>query len=223
METLFIIIEYIGVASFAAAGAMIAIDKETDIIGVLILSLMTCFGGGIMRDVILTRGLPLFFTDMTYQIITAILTALLVFVFAALFKRRYVAEEAAVVRVNNVFDALGLGIFTATGMSVCSEYGPFVSIVLAMITAIGGGVIRDVMLSDIPFILRSKVYVVAVLVGAGAYHLVSSNFESESAGVHVLATVICVLTVFAIRICATVFRWDMPKAIIFSEMEKDGK
>ena len=223
METLFTIIEYIGVVSFAAAGAMIAIDKETDIIGVLFLSLITCFGGGIMRDVILTRGLPLFFTDMTYQIITAVLTAVIVFVFAALFKKRYVAEEATVVRINNVFDALGLGIFAATGMSVCMEYGPFVSIVLAMITAVGGGLIRDVILSDIPFILRNRVYIVAVLIGASAYYLVASNFESETAGVHVLATVICVLTVFAIRMCATVFRWDMPKAIIFSEIEKNEK
>lgn len=220
MESVFTIIEYIGVVSFAAAGAMIAIDKEMDLVGVLFLSLVTCFGGGIMRDVILSNGLPMFFTDMTYQIITAIVTALLVFTLAFLFKKHYVADRDMVVKINNIFDALGLGIFAATGMSVCLEYGPFVSIILAMITAVGGGLIRDVMLTDIPFILRRKIYVVAVLIGSCAYYLVASNFENDTAGVHVFATVICVLTVFTIRICATVFRWNMPKAIIFSEIEK---
>ena len=93
METIIFIIELIGVVSFSISGALVAIDKETDVFGVVFLAAVTTFGGGIMRDVILSNGLPMFFTDMTYQIITAIVTALLVFTLAFLFKKHYVADR----------------------------------------------------------------------------------------------------------------------------------
>ena len=119
METLLLIINYIGIISFAAAGAMIAIDHETDLFGVVLLSVITCFGGGMLRDVIagqaIGRTIPAFFTDMNADIVICIVTTLAVFVIAALFKKKYIEKEAAVDRINNVLDALGIGVFAAAG------------------------------------------------------------------------------------------------------------
>ena len=114
METLLLIINFIGIVSFAAAGAMIAIDHETDFFGVVFLSVITCFGGGMLRDVIvgqsIGRRIPAFFTDMNLEIVFCIVTAIAVFVVAAVFKKQYVEKESAVDRINNVLDALGIGV-----------------------------------------------------------------------------------------------------------------
>ena len=117
METVLYIIELIGVISFSAAGAMIAIDKETDMLGVLILSLVTCFGGGLTRDVILTDRLPALFS-MHVELIICVSTSFLIFLSAAMFKREYVAEEETVNKINNVLDALGIGIFAAASFAL---------------------------------------------------------------------------------------------------------
>ena len=223
METLLLIIEYIGVISFAASGAMVAIDKEADIFGVILMAIVTSFGGGIVRDTIVSRGLPLFFTNMAMPIIACILTALIVFTFAALFKKKYVEEEALVLRINNVLDALGLGVFAATGAHICIEYGPFTAVVLAMITAVGGGLVRDVILNDIPSILVKRIYAIAVIAGASVYYVIEANSDVESAGVNVVATLACVAVVFAIRMLATFLKLNLPKAIIFSKIKCDDE
>ena len=88
MSTLITILNIIGVVSFAAAGAMVAIDKETDIFGVLFLSVTTCFGGGILRDTMISEGLPRFFSpNMRVDIIICLLIALIVFLAAKILNR----------------------------------------------------------------------------------------------------------------------------------------
>lgn len=225
MEILLYIIELIGIATFAAAGAMVAIDKETDLFGVVFLAIITCFGGGIIRDIIRNDGLPLFFTDMTAQIIVCVVTALIVFMLAAILKEKYVKEKDAVMKIINYLDAAGLGIFAAAGTQLCMESGPFVAITLGMITSVGGSLTRDIILNDIPFILRKRIYALATIIGSLTYYLIAS-IATENAAVHVIATVACSAVVFSIRICATVFKWKLPKAILFdkiSEKEKDGR
>ena len=115
------IINIIGIISFAAAGAMISIDKEMDLFGVLFLSIITCFGGGILRDVMagneIGRMMPIFFTQLKMEIIVCVLTALTVFLVAFLLKEKYVKEEVKVETINNVLDALGLGVFASVGTS----------------------------------------------------------------------------------------------------------
>ena len=128
METLLLIINYVGIVSFAAAGAMIAIDHETDLFGVVLLSLLTCFGGGMLRDVIagqsIGRELPAFFTDMTVEIVICLVTTVVVFILAAVFKKKYVEKEAAVDKINNVLDALGIGVFAAAGTGAYLSVSP---------------------------------------------------------------------------------------------------
>lgn len=219
MEQLLFVINIIGFISFSAAGAMIAIDKETDLFGVVFLALTTCFGGGILRDVMMGRDLPLFFTSLKMEIIVCVLTALAVFLIASIFKEKYVREEAAVEKINNVLDALGLGVFASVGASIYIDRGPFVAITMGLISSVGGSMIRDTLLCDIPFVLRKRVYAVACILGSATYYVVSQIFMKGSASADVVATLCCMAVIFTIRMCATIFRWNMPKAIIFDKIK----
>lgn len=208
-KLIYFIVEMIGTVAFAISGAMVAIKKKVDIFGVLVLSTVTALGGGIVRDVIIGCLPPRMFSDYRY-VLAALITALLVFILAYIFKKAYQKSEKAVDNINNIFDAVGLGIFTVTGAKVAIESGftqnGILVVCLAVLTGVGGGIIRDMMLGEIPFILKKRIYAVASILGGTAYHLLFSygvNFRA--------ATVVAVILVFAIRILATVFELDLPK------------
>ena len=223
MDTLLLVIHFLGIISFSAAGAMVAIDHETDFFGVIFLSIVTCFGGGLLRDVIagqsIGRELPVLFTDMNVELIISVVTATLMFFLAFIFKKKYVEEEMAVDRINNVLDALGIGVFSASGTAAYITAGPLVAITMGMLSSIGGSITRDIMLRDIPFVLRKRIYAVAVLIGSGVYYLIATVIFPGQPSTDVVATLSCVLVVFTIRMCATAFKWNMPKAIVFSELK----
>ncbi|MBO7196055.1 MAG: trimeric intracellular cation channel family protein [Clostridia bacterium] len=227
MEHVLFVINIIGFISFAAAGAKIAIDKETDLFGVVFLSLMTCFGGGILRDMIaghkIGRMLPLFFTDLKMEIIVCVCTALVVFFLAYIFKEKYVKEEAAVEKINNVLDALGLGVFASVGTASYVVLGPFVAITMGFISSVGGSIIRDTLLRDIPFVLRKRVYAVACILGSAVYYLVVAVFMNGSKSADVVGTLACMVVIFTIRMCATIFRWKLPKAIDFAKIKYNSQ
>ena len=225
METVLLIINYVGIVSFAAAGAMIAIDHETDLFGVVLLSLLTCFGGGMLRDVIagqsIGRELPAFFTDMTVEIVLCLVTAVVVFILAAAFKKKYVEKESAVDRINNVLDALGIGVFAAAGTGAYIDVSPLVAIVMGLISSIGGSIIRDIMLNTVPFVLTKRIYAVAILAGSSVYYVIEKVLMSGAESANVVATVSCMAVIFVIRMCATAFKLNMPKAIRFSELRNE--
>lgn len=217
MEILLFIIEIIGVISFSAAGAMVAIDKETDLFGVIILSGVTCFGGGMTRDIIFSRDLPAFFTSMQVELVICVVTALVIFLAAAIFKHEYIAEEQTVNKINNVLDALGIGVFAAVGTGMYISHGPLVAIFAGTISSVGGSLIRDIILRDVPFILRKRIYAVAVILGASLYYIFETYVFFDIEGGDVFSTLICLSVIFVVRMCATRFKWNMPKAIRFSE------
>ena len=227
METVLDIINIIGIISFAAAGAMIAIDKETDLFGVILLSLITCFGGGVLRDMMvgqsIGRTVPAFFDGLEMEIIVCVCTALVVFLLAFIFKERYVKEEASVDKINNVLDALGLGVFASVGTAAYAELGPFVAITMGLISSVGGSMIRDVILNTIPRVLRKRVYAVACIIGSAVYYLISFVFMKGNPSADVVATVVCTIVIFTIRMCATAFQWNIPKAIEFDKIKQENK
>ena len=160
MDIFFTIIEYIGVIAFSVSGAMIAIDKEADIAGVIILALTTAFGGGIMRDLFLGITPPRFFTEYYIEIAVCVASAALVFVFAAIYKKTFLKNERLISFVNNFFDAAGLGIFSVYSANMAVEMGytePIVVISMGVIASCGGGLARDLILRDIPFIIKKHV------------------------------------------------------------------
>ncbi len=220
MTVLIEILNIIGVISFAAAGAMIAIDKEADIFGVLFLSVVTCFGGGMLRDTMISNELPRFFTLLWPDVIICLATALSVFIAARAFKEKYVKNEDTVNNINNVLDAIGLGIFASGGTQICIalDLGAFTAVIMGMLSAVGGGMLRDIILRDIPFILRKRIYAVAALGGSAVYY-VSSLLFSDSKSREVVSTLLCLGFIFVVRMCATYLKWKLPKAIVFSEIE----
>ena len=123
MNTLFVIIEYIGVISFTVSGAMVSIRKEADLFGVVLLSVMTAFFGGIVRDLCLGITPPGFFVKSGIKVFVSICTALLVFALAAIFKKGFVKNEEKVNALNNIFDAAGLGIFAVLGVQMTVDAG----------------------------------------------------------------------------------------------------
>ena len=228
MEQFLFVMEIIGIVAFSVSGAVTAIDKETDLFGVVFLAIITSFGGGLLRDLIIGVGSPLFF-ESYLLIIISVVTALAVFVIASVLKQRFVENEELVEKINTYFDAAGLGVFAVTGASVCMDMGienPVTIISMGMLSCIGGGMIRDFSLREIPFVLRKRVYAFAAILGSTAYWLLRVLSVNE------LVAVICGFSITVlIRICATVFKWNFPKAIEFSKLkpssendkETDGK
>ena len=226
METVISILEIIGIISFSAAGAMVAIDKETDLFGVVFLSVITCFGGGIMRDILvggaIGRPVPWVFSglpDADLYVIIALVTSVIVFLLAAVFKKQYVREERFVLAVNNILDAIGIGVFAAMGTATCIELGAFVAITMGMVSSVFGGLTRDIILRDIPFVLRKYVYAVATIAGSAFYYFTVTVIMPGHEAAEAVAAFGCTLIVFAIRVIATALKLNFPKAIRFSEIK----
>lgn len=230
LDTVLLAIEIVGVISFAVAGAIVAIDKETDIFGVVFLALMTCFGGGIIRDITIGRHPPAFFRELTYQAVIGFVTAILVFLLARLFKRHYMKDMQKVLEINNYIDALAIGIYSVSGVRICLDFfassgeraGFLLCVTLGMMTAVGGGMIRDLILRDIPFILRKRVYALAALIGASIYYLLVVVIFPNDRLLEIISQLLCIAVVFVIRVLATKLKWNLPKAIIFSEMQDEN-
>lgn len=207
----FLICEWLGTAAFAVSGAMVAVDKGMDLFGVIFLAMITALGGGTLRDVLIGQFPPRMFTNYHYLLL-AVVCALAVFVLADLFKDRYVRSEGFISQVNNVFDAVGLGVFAVSGARIGMEAGypdnAFLVVFLGMTTAVGGGMIRDVLLQEIPFVLKKRIYAVAAIAGALTYWLLEVIFGSP-----VLAYAAGWAVTVALRLLATVFKWNLPHAL----------
>lgn len=209
--TLFTLFESLGTIAFAISGAMVAVKKGVDLFGVLFLGLVTAFGGGLMRDITLGVVPPRMFLSST-NLLLALFSALGVFLLARLLQKRYLSNEAALEQINNIFDALGLGAFSVTGARAAMEAGFADNVTLllftGMITAIGGGILRDLLIREIPFVLKKRIYAVASLCGAFVYWLLGAGPAGEE-----LAVFGGVAVTFLLRILATIFKWNLPKAL----------
>ena len=139
-EIVYYIVEIIGIIAFATSGAMVAIGKRVDIFGVLVLSSITALGGGCIRDILIGSLPPRMFSD--YRFVTvAVAVATVVFVVAYIFRDLYQKSEKVVDSINNIFDAVGLGVFTVTGVQVAIDSGfkmnGILVVCLGVITGIG--------------------------------------------------------------------------------------
>lgn len=140
MEDVMFVLELIGAAAFAVSGAMVAIEKKADIFGVLFLAVTTALGGGVIRDVLIGRIPPVMFVSYWYLLISVV-AALAVFIDAYLRSEKYKLHLDKLDAVNNVFDAIGLAVFTVSGMNAAMPVSDNVILVLfvGMCTGVGGG------------------------------------------------------------------------------------
>ncbi|MFP4331725.1 MAG: trimeric intracellular cation channel family protein [Campylobacterales bacterium] len=172
---LFLVADIIGVCAFTISGFLVGVRKNLDILGVLIASIMTALGGGIIRDTLALR-VPFAF-DYSYPALTVIITISLALIFK-LHKKGEVQSKRRFI----IADAIGLVSFSITGAIVAIESGfnLFGTVLLSFITAIGGGMIRDIMINEVPFVLKSEFYgSISILVGLSIYMLHHFMFLDE--------------------------------------------
>ena len=210
MDGAMFILELIGAAAFAVSGAMVAIKKKADIFGVLFLAVTTALGGGVIRDVLIGRIPPVMFVSYWYLLISVV-AALAVFIDAYLRSEKYKLHLDKLDAVNNIFDAIGLAVFTVSGMNAAMPVSDNVILVLfvGMCTGVGGGMLRDVMTNTMPKVLRKRVYAVASLLGGGLY------YAMYKLGAPQLLSIACgMLLIFALRVFATIYKWNLPSVDI---------
>ena len=208
MDNTMFILELVGVAAFAISGAMVALEKRADAFGIMLLGVITALGGGIIRDLLLGNTPPVMFTSYTYVLVAAA-AALAVFLAAYAHRESYRKNMDKIDSVNNVFDAVGLAVFTVSGMNMAiAQTGmgnPFLVIVLGVVTGVGGGVLRDTMLGVMVKLLRKRIYALASLAGGVVYYLLLLTGAGE-----MLSAFAGMLVIFALRVLATVFKWNLP-------------
>ena len=202
MNALIRTIEVIGIIAFALTGIYEARKKGMDIIGVYAVAMITAFGGGSLRDVILNRH-PLFWIEhYGYTVLLlglSIVTVLVIHNFFAMNK---------FVKAVVVLDALGLGLFSASGASVADQLGNnwFISALLGVTTGVFGGVMRDIICNEIPHVFtRTELYATCAFAGACSYLVIYATMSNE-----VAAVITCIAITFVLRMLAIRYKIRLP-------------
>lgn len=209
MNWLMIIFEFLGTIAFSVSGAIEAMKKEMDMLGVLVLGLVTAVGGGILRDIVIGEFPPAAFRNPRNALI-AIGAALVAFLIGAILSKRKQNTNSKVWnQVLLISDAVGLGAFTVLGIQYVQEQADYENLVLLLfvgvITGVGGGLIRDIFAGNVPYIFRKHVYATASIAGAVTYLCLEKTGHME------LAAIVSLLLVLVLRLLAAHFEWNLPK------------
>ena len=214
MEKLPLALDLIGTLVFALSGALAGVRRELDLFGVLVLSFAAGNSGGITRDVLIGAIPPGAVNDWRYLGVSLV-AGVVTFYFSSL-----------IVRMRNpvlLFDAAGLAMFAVSGTSKALGYGlnPLMAIALGMVTGIGGGIVRDVLLAEIPTVLRAELYAVAALAAATVV-VIGHTLQLSVAPVTAVALILC----FWLRVMAIRHGWQLPVAKVRDQdepsLEKEG-
>lgn len=192
------LLDLFGTAVFAIAGSLAAGKKHMDIFGVLVVAFATALGGGTLRDVILGSHNVFWISDTAY-ILVAFCASVLTFALARIFTRRN--------KILQVADAFGLAIFTVIGTQKAAALGasPIICVIMGMTTGVAGGMIRDLLLGEIPLILRAEIYATASLCGAAAF--VALLYLSLAENINIFVSVAVTLT---LRLAAIHWKLSLP-------------
>ena len=207
IETLTFVFELIGTVAFAISGAITGLKKKMDIFGVVILAVVTAVGGGAIRDIVLGNTPPMTFRNPVYALV-AVATGILTFIPAV---RRLAGKNPKAFDIFLlVTDSVGLGIFTVMGIRTAVNAGQgeniFLLVFVGVVTGVGGGLLRDVMAGNTPYIFVKHIYASASLAGAVLCVLLWKPLGSTAA-MSVSAAVIIIIRFLAAR-----FKWSLPKA-----------
>ena len=192
------VMENLGTASFAISGALAALNKRLDVFGVLVLTFATAVGGGTVRDIMIGNTPVAWMKDQ--QAISVVFVSYLV----ALLFHRYLMHLP---RILAIFDAVGLGFATVVGLQRGIEAGlmPSVCVALGMVTGCFGGVLRDVLLNEIPLVFRKDIYASACLLG-GVLYFVLAAWDMFAP----LAATLSMLSVLGLRLAVLRWGWELP-------------
>ncbi|SDF72899.1 Uncharacterized membrane protein YeiH [Terriglobus roseus] len=200
-DHLLLLLDLIGTALFAAEGATAGVHVRLDLLGVLVVAFLTALGGGIVRDILLGATPPNAMRDWRY-VATALTAGLIVFTL----RTSIAASGEGWVQV---LDAAGLSLFAVAGATKAIEYGihPLMATMLGGLTAVGGGTLRDILINQIPNVLKADVYAAAALLGAAI------TVTLRKVGIKPpMADVAGIVCCFATRMAAVHFHWNLPIA-----------
>jgi uncharacterized membrane protein YeiH len=198
MEIIYLI-DILGTFAFAISGALVALDKKFDIFGVIIIAFVTAVGGGMLRDILINAHPINWIGDLNY-----LYTIFLAVVFTFLVK----SKIAYLSKTMFLFDTIGISVFTLLGLQkgLSYELHPLVAVIMGMISAVFGGVLRDVLTNRVPLIFEKEIYASACLSG-GVMHLILNHFMVEEN----INFIISALVVVIIRVVAVRFSLELPK------------
>lgn len=197
-EILIYLLDMIGIIACAIAATTLAMYKRFDLFGGILVSMVNAIGGGTIRDVMLGRH-PLFWmTDLTYVVIITITSIL-----CQMFFHRHQHIDGAL----KFFDAIGLAAFSVIGLTVALSFDahPLIAVMMAVLTSIAGGIMRDMICNEIPLVLQKEIYISASIIGSVLYlvldHLTVADWIKQS---------LTLTTIFGVRMMALRFDWHLP-------------
>lgn len=205
------LLEIIGTIAFASSGAMLGIRKNMDIFGVNVLGITTAVGGGCIRDLLLGIHPPKMFQNLSYVGTAIVTSCLLFFVF---YLKKELLESTFLERYERLMstlDAVGLGIFTVMGIRTAMDlenshlHNLFLWVFVGVVTGIGGGMMRDIMAGNTPFVFIKHVYACAALIGAFLYIFLYGVMPDLA------AMLISSGAVVVIRLLAAHYHWNLPR------------
>jgi uncharacterized membrane protein YeiH len=193
-----VLLDYLGTFAFALSGGLVAVRHRLDLFGVLVLSFAAATAGGMMRDVLLGATPPVALVQWQYLAVSTLAGFLTFF------------QHARVERMRNpvqLFDAVGLGLFAVLGAGKALAFGlgPVGAVMLGMLTGVGGGIARDILVAQIPNVLRRELYAVAALAGATVV-VAGHALGLPAVPVAVAGATVC----FALRWMAIRRGWSLP-------------
>jgi uncharacterized membrane protein YeiH len=193
-------VDMTGTFLFAIEGAMAAIHGNLDFLGMVVLAFATAVGGGIVRDLLIGAAPPEAIRDWRYCGIALLGAA------TAFFFHQIVQEIPVMLMVT--LDAAGLALFSLSGAGKALEYEihPVMAIVMGGITGVGGGTVRDLLLAQVPTVLRADVYATAALLGAGIL-VAGLKMNLPRMAVGIAGGLVC----FLLRMAAVMLHWNLPK------------
>ena len=198
MELIYVL-DILGTFAFAISGALVALDKKLDIFGVIIIAFVTAVGGGMLRDVLIDAHPINWIGDLNYLYI--IFSAV---IFTFLFK----SKIAYLSKTLFLFDTIGIGVFTLLGLQKGLSYDlhPLVAVIMGMISAVFGGVLRDVLTNRVPLIFEKEIYASACLAGGVMYLTLNYFSVEENINFIISASVVVIIRVVAVK-----FSLELPK------------
>lgn len=200
IQTLIYALDLFGTMAFAVTGAFKAIEHKADIVGIIILATITGVAGGTLRDIIIGKFPPNSLSDPWYVVITASTGVAIFFLYPKIQKHWNLFLK---------FDALGLGVFTIIGATFAyNVFGMnFLAIALAgMLTAVGGGILRDIFVNEVPIVFVKELYASASFVGVLTFYILLSL----GAELHLVTIAGMVITTI-LRLVAMKYNWNLPK------------
>lgn len=200
METLPLVLDLTGTFVFALSGALAGVRRKLDLFGVLVLSFAAANSGGITRDVLIGAVPPAAISDWRYLVVSLVAGLITFYLSPTIERLRHPVL---------LFDAAGLALFAVAGAQKSLDFGlnPVMAMSLGMLTGIGGGMARDMLLAEIPTVLRSELYAVAALAGAGVV-VAGHMLRLPTVPIAIAGVLLC----FGLRVMAIRHGWQLPVA-----------